>query len=260
MQPEPAVRLDIHDGVARLTFNRPQVLNAIDARLAHEFVTAASAVAGDTTIRVVVLAAAGKHFMAGGDLQALRTGDHEAIDALIVPLHEGLRILAAIDAPSIAVLHGAVAGAGVGVALSADLAIAADDTVFNLAYAKVGTSLDGGSSWALARIVGLRKSMELALLADSVGAAEALRLHLVNQVVARAELENEAEKWIHRLSHGPTRAYGQIRSLLRGAWDHAHVAQLERERAAFHACARTQDFKEGVDAFLSRRAPLFEGH
>ena len=117
---EAAVILTVEAGVARIVFNRPKALNAIDARLAEEFLVASRAIAANPGVRVAVLSAAGKAFMAGGDLRAFRGQGAAAVDALIVPLHEALRTLAQIDAPSVAVLHGAVAGAGVGVAPAFD--------------------------------------------------------------------------------------------------------------------------------------------
>lgn len=256
----PRVLLAIESGVARIVFNRPGALNAIDVGLAQAFLAACRAVAAARTdVRVVTLSAAGRAFMAGGDLRAFRDQGAAAADELIVPLHEALRTLAEIDAPSISILQGAIAGAGVGIALSTDFAIAADDASFNLAYAKIGASLDGGSSWVLPRIVGLRRALELALLAESVSAADALALNLVNRVVPLAQLSAEATKWVDRLAVGPTRAYGQIRALLKGSFDHDLAAQLERERVAFNECAGTSDFAEGVAAFFARRPASFTG-
>jgi 2-(1,2-epoxy-1,2-dihydrophenyl)acetyl-CoA isomerase len=245
-----------------LTFDRPERLNAIDVPMAVAFLRACEAIAADGAIRVVVMRGAGRAFMAGGDLNTFHSdparGAHTA-RAIIDPLHAGLAILARIDAPVIAGLHGAVAGAGVSLALAADLAIAADDTRFTLAYAKIGASCDGSSSWSLPRVVGLRRAMEIALLADPLDAATALSYGLVNRVVPAANLAAEVDALARRLASGPTLAYGKIRRLLRTSFERDFAGQMNAERDAFCDSARTKDFAEGVAAFLGKRAATFEG-
>lgn len=246
--------------VARIVFNRPKVLNALDAAAAQGFLDACRSVAADPANRVVVIAGEGRAFMAGGDISAFVGPPDEVtarVRSLIGPLHEGLEILAALPRPVIASLQGAVAGAGMSVALATDLAIAADNTVFTLAYARLGTSPDGSSSWSLPRLVGLRKAMEIALLSDTYDAAEALRLGLVNRVVPAASLAEETERLARRLAEGPTFAYGRIKALLRGSLDASLRDQLAAEGDAFCACVRTADFAEGVAAFLAKRPPEF---
>ena len=179
--------------------------------------------------------------------------------ALIEPLHEGLEILTSLPRPVIASLHGAVAGAGWSIALATDLAIAADNAIFTLAYSKLGTSLDGSSSWSLPRLVGLRKAMEIAMLSDTYEASEALRLGLVNRLVPAADLADETDRLARRLAEGPTFAYGKIKALLRDSSNNTLRRQLIAEADAFGECANTEDFAEGVTAFLSKRAAKFSG-
>ncbi len=249
-------------GVVWLHFQRPERLNAIDIPMAQAFDKAASAIAADGGVRVVVMSGAGLAFMAGGDLTAFQShpeGGAAAARAIIDPLHNGLATLANIDAPVIAALQGAVAGAGVSLALAADLAIAADDAKFTLAYAKIGASCDGSSSWSLPRVVGLRRAMEIALLADTFDAQTALAYGLVNKVVPAATLQAQIDALAQRLAEGPTLAYGKIRRLLRTSFERDLVGQMRAERDAFVESAATKDFTEGVSAFLAKRAARFEG-
>lgn len=269
MSPESAsaeaapILLDIAEGIARIRFNRPQVLNAIDEPAVLALKAAVDKVAKDESVRVVVLSGEGRAFLAGGDVGRFHAAGRDApkvVNAIIDPFHHAILTLAAMPAPVIASLHGAVAGAGVSVALAADLAIAADDIKLTLAYTRIGTSPDGSASFSLPRVVGLRKAMEIALLSDTLDAAEALRLGLVNKVVPAADLKSETDILAQRLAAGPTLAYGRIKHLLRASFGHSLSDQLHAERDAFVACAGTRDFAEGAAAFVEKRAPKFEGH
>src|SRR5262245_37377334 len=187
----------IVDGsIVRLKFDRPECLNAIDVAMARAFDKAATAIAADRSVRAVVMSGAGRAVMAGGDLGQARADPArgaETVRAVIEPLHAGLATLAQIDAPVVASVHGVVAGGGVSLALAADLAIAADDAQFTLAYARIGASCDASASWSLPRIVGLRRAMEIALLADTLDAATALAFGMVNRVVPAASLAAETD-------------------------------------------------------------------
>ena len=252
----------LDDGIARIRFNRPSALNAIDVPMAEQLLATVKRLQAAGGVRVIVLSGEGRAFMAGGDLRAFHADPQHAdttARALIDPLHAALELLAAGDAPVLASLHGAVAGAGMSLALAADLAIAADDTVFNMAYARIGASLDAGSSWALPRLVGLRRAMQIALLSEPIDAAAALALGLVNRVVPAAEREAQTMVLARRLAAGPTAAYGRIRRLLRTSHDRDLGEQLRAERDAFAEGARTRDFTDGVAAFFEKRAPRFGG-
>ncbi|MGQ9367842.1 enoyl-CoA hydratase/isomerase family protein [Azospirillum sp. ST 5-10] len=256
------VLLDRAGAVAWLRLNRPQVLNAIDEETAHAFLEACHAVAGDPAVRAVVIAGQGRAFMAGGDLARFRADPDRAAEtagAIIGPLHTALEVLAALPAPVLASVHGAVAGAGMSVALAADLCIAADDARFTLAYARIGATPDGSGTYWLPRLVGLRKAMELALLAETIDAAEALRLGLVNRVVAAAALEAETRALAERLASGPTAAFGRIKRLLHRSATASLADQLAAEEESFRASAATDDFREGVGAFFDKRSPTFHG-
>lgn len=248
--------------IANIRLNRPAVLNALDEPTVLGLRDAVRAAAADTAVRVVVLSGEGRGFMAGGDIAVFRTAGADAprvVGRLIEPLHQTIRLLATMPQPVLASLHGPVAGAGMSLALASDLAIAAADTRFSLAYARIGTSPDGGATWSLPRIVGLRKALELALLPDLIDVAEALRLGLVNRVVPPADLAAETERLARRLADGPAFAFARIKALLRGSLESGLSDQLDAEAAAFQACAGTGDFAEGVAAFLDKRPARFTG-
>lgn len=261
MPDDPAsLIVERHGAVVHLTLNRPAVLNALDRDLADRLHAAALAVSADPAIRAVVLKGAGRAFMAGGDIASFHAMGHDAprvVAPLIARFHEVLRILTEMPKPLVAAVHGAVAGAGVSLLLAADLAVAADDAQISLAYTRLGTSADGGATWSLPRVVGLRKAMEIALLNRPLDAAEALRLSLVNEVLAKDAFEAETRAFAARLAEGPAFAIAAMKRLLRASFERDFAGQLAAEAESFEACAGTGDFREGVEAFLSKRPPRF---
>lgn len=257
---DPPLIIGREGAVATLQFNRPAALNAIDVPMAQAFLAAVKAIAADRGVRAVLLRGSGKGFMAGGDLAVLQADPLQGAADLIGPLHEGIALLATLDTPVIAQVHGVAAGAGLSLMLQADFVLAAEGTRFNLAYVNIGASCDVGASWALPRWVGLRKALEIAMLGDMLDAPAAERIGLVNRVVAADALPAEAMALAQRLAGGPTIALGQLRRLMRGSFDRDLPAQLEAESAAFARCAASADFKTGVDAFFDKRKPQFGGH
>ncbi len=256
---EDLVQLRREEGVAWLVMNRPARRNAIDQAMAQAFLDRCKEVAADRTVRAVVLAGNGPCFGVGGDLGEMRADPPRVAAELLSRMHESILLLTAMDAPVIASLHGAVAGGSLSLALACDLAIAADNTVFNLAYINLGASCDLSGSWHLPRLVGLRNAMAIALLGESFGAQEAQRLGLVNQVVPQVALEAATTALAQRLARGPQQASGRIKRLLRASLDNPLAAQLEMESASFRACAQSADFREGLEAFLGKREAVFGG-
>lgn len=245
--------------VAEIRFNRPAQLNAINVPTARAFLDCCRAIAAATDIRAVVLSGEGTAFGAGGDLNELSKDAVTGALALIPPVHEAVTLMAELDVPFIASLHGIVAGGSLSLAMACDLAIAAEGTKFNLAYVNIAASCDGSSSWSLPRIVGMRNAMAIALLGESFGADEALRLGLVNRVVPLAALESSTRELAQRLAAGPTRAIGRIKRLIRTSFDNDLRTRLDQERDEFVANARSEDFTGAVAAFLQKRRPQFRG-
>lgn len=257
-----AVLLAIDAGVATIAFNRPHFLNALDGDMMTQFRAAAELVQKDPAVRAVVLRGEGKAFMSGGDLAVFQRHLDELPDLVMRwgrDLHFGMLALRRAGKPVIASVHGAVIGAGFSMMCAADLAIAADDTRFSLAYANVGASPDGGSSHFLPRLVGYKKAMELTLLPDQFDAATAQRLGLINWVVPAADLAQETAGVVERLAQGPTRAYAEAKRLLNQSLDRSLETQMEEELQAFARCALTADLAEGLAAFMDKRKPKFSG-
>lgn len=256
-----ALLIERREAVAYLTMNRPRVLNVLDETLADAMATAFREVADDPGVRAVVLSGAGRSFMAGGDL----TRFHADLDAapataarLIDQFHGVMSCIKAMPKPVIAAIHGPVAGGGVGLALACDLVIAADDTTLLSAYTKLGTSPDGGTTWSLTSLVGPRRAVELMLLNEPLDAAEALRLGLINRVVAKADLLPAAMALAERLTRTAAGADAAVKRLVQQAMEGSFERQLELEKNSFVTLAATADFREGISAFIERRAARFK--
>jgi 2-(1,2-epoxy-1,2-dihydrophenyl)acetyl-CoA isomerase len=251
-------------GVAHVTFNRPQVLNALDDSLIIGLEAALDRIVVDRSVRVVVLGGAGAGFMAGGDIKmftgltALPPAERQAkFERFIHRVHPLILALRRLPLPIVARVHGAVAGVGMSLMMACDLAIAAEDSVFTLAYCLIGTSPDGGSTWFLPRHVGMKKAMEIALLGDRFDAVAALRLGLVNTVVPAAELDGRTAALAARLAKGPREAYAATKRLLHASLDRSLPEQLAAEAENFAGCTATEDFAEGVAAFVAKRPAKF---
>jgi 2-(1,2-epoxy-1,2-dihydrophenyl)acetyl-CoA isomerase len=251
--------------VATLTLNRPEALNTLDFEMIDALVARTAEVAGDPAVRCVVVRGAGKHFMAGGDLRAFasKLGAppaelQRAFTHTIERLHGAIETLHRMPQPAIAAVHGAVAGFGLSLMCACDLAIAADTAYFTSAYRHIGLTPDGGQSYALPRLVGLKKAMEIVLLAERFDAAEALALGLVNRVVPQDELDAAVADVAARIASGPATALANAKRLLATSLERSLAEQLQAEATSFGACAASADFAEGVEAFLSKRPARFE--
>lgn len=256
------VLLERRDTAAIITLNRPEKLNALDGALMHDLDRVTQEVAEDRAIRAVMIRGAGRAFMAGGDVAHF----HAHLDTLATDFpvmgagfHASVKRLRTMEKPVLACVHGAVAGGGLSVMLACDLAIASRDAQLSLAYANIGTSPDGGSSFTLPRIVGMRKALELAFLGERMDADTACSLGLVNWVVEPAELASRAIALLERLAAGPTFAFARTKALFNETWERPMGAQLDAELAAFARCVPTHDFAEGTGAFVAKRRPEFTG-
>lgn len=256
--PQPSLLIDRQADVVRLYFNRPEVLNALDETLAQSLCDTLRMLADDSTVRVIVLGGCGRAFMAGGDLAALRADPVGVATRLIEPLHESIRLLTEMPIPVIACAQGVVAGAGLSLLMAADLVVVSDDARFSFAYTDIGTSCDGGASWALPRIVGLRQALEIALLCERFTASEALQMGLVTRVVPQATLDEVVMGIARRLAGREAIALAHIKRLMRAASQKSLVEQLESEQAAFIDCARRPEFISAIDLFYAQRRPRLQ--
>jgi len=250
--------------VATLTLNRPDALNTLDFALMDALVEAAAEVAGDDTLRVVVLRGAGRHFMAGGDLRTFAAelakppGERNTdFRRRIGRLHSAIEHFHRMPHPVVAQVHGAVAGFGLSLMNACDLVIASDDAYFASAYGNIALTPDGGGSWSLPRSVGMLRAMEILLLGERFDAQRALELGLVNRVVPAAELESAVAAVVNSLATGPVLAIRNAKRLLRESLGRTLSEQLDAEAVSFGACAGTDYFVEGIAAFLDKRQPRF---
>ena len=249
----------IEAGLARIHFNSPKTLNALSLPMARAFRDAALRVVADPTVRVILISAEGRAFMAGGDLRYFHDAEDKpgAAAELISCVNKALATLDRTQSIVLSAIQGAVAGGGIGIALSADIVLAADDVTFTTAYARIGATMDCGGSHALVRRAGYGKAIEMALLSDPLPVVEALSLGLVNRIVPRLALEQEAEALAARLLNGASQAQRNAKALLKTAATTTYPDQLRAELESFTQCAASEDFTEGVTAFLEKRKPDF---
>ncbi len=258
------VLTSVDAGVATVTLDRPDALNALNHEMAKALKASIAEFSADDAVRCVLIRGAGGNFMAGGDIgyfyQCLSLSEQERADAVasvIRVVHAAIRNLRAAPKPVVACVEGACAGFGVSLVAACDLAVAADNAVFSLAYSRIGITPDGGSTWFLPRVVGLKHASAMALLADRFGAAEALQMGLVNQVVEANALEEAVGALAARLASGPAKAFAGAKALLNRSMNSTLEDQLREEEVSFIEGVKGSEFEEGVRAFVEKRKPDF---
>jgi 2-(1,2-epoxy-1,2-dihydrophenyl)acetyl-CoA isomerase len=259
---ETRVRLTVGDGIAQLRLVRAGARNAIDPAMVRALDEAVATCGGDPSIRAVLITAAGPAFTVGGDINHFyETLDRlpAELDEMISIYHRALARLADLPLPIVCAVQGAAAGGGLGLLWCSDVVLAADDAKLIAGFAQLGLSGDGGSSWFLPRLIGLRRAHELILKNRMLSATEAAEWGLVTTVVPKDRLDEEALRVAHELANGPTTAYGEMRRLLRRSFTGGFEEQLEAEREAIVRCAATDDAREGITSFAERRSPNFAG-
>ena len=259
------VDYSVTDGVGTIVFGRPDVLNAFDDELGFAVLRAVEEAASDETVRCIVLTGAGRAFCAGEDLGALaETYGQDRVpelgQTLIDRYNPLIKALRSAPKPVVAAVNGVAAGAGASIALACDYRIASDRAKFVLAFIKVGLVPDSGAVWFLAKTIGEARALDLATSGRPVGAEEALRLGIVNEVVADDEIEKRWREVSAELASGPTTAYALTKRLVYDASERTLADQLEAEIGAQTGAGKTSDHLEGVKAFLAKRPPRFEGH
>jgi 2-(1,2-epoxy-1,2-dihydrophenyl)acetyl-CoA isomerase len=255
----------VKDGVAVLTLNRPDRLNALSPAMLDAMLEALPRVAADTEVGALILTGAGRAFCAGGDVKAMAEGREfggstleEKAQALRARM-EVSRWLHEMPKPTIAMVRGAAAGAGLSLALACDLRVAADSARFATAFARVAYSGDFGGSWFLAQLVGTAKARELYFTADVVDAREALALGLVNRVVPDARLEEDTHALAGRLARGPRIALAYMKRNFNAGERGTLAACLDLEAWHHTRCGLTEDHRDAARAFVEKREPVFRG-
>ena len=248
------------DGVATLTLNRPDKLNAFNDQMGGEVNAALREVARDAKIRCLVLTGAGRAFSAGEDL-ASHAGESELTlgQALRGRYNPMILALRTMEKPVIAAINGVAAGAGFATALACDLKIMSSEATFVPAFSKVGLVPDSGSTFFWLRYLGMTKALEVAFFGERITADQALELGLVNRVVPPDELQAVVKEMATGLARGPTKGFGLTKRAFNAAATNDLGAQLEYEAHLQEIAGRTADHKEGVQAFFEKRAPKFRG-
>jgi 2-(1,2-epoxy-1,2-dihydrophenyl)acetyl-CoA isomerase len=257
-------RYDVHEHVARITIDRPKAYNALDLDSMKELCDIVNRCGSDRQVRAVVITGSGsKAFCAGGDVASF-AAQSESVDLLLKEMtgyfHIAISRLAWMDAPVLAAVNGVAAGAGLSLVAACDLAVAADNASLTSAYASIGLSPDGSSSWFLPRLIGRRRTMELYLTPRTLSAAEAVDWGLVNRVVPQADFAAEIDRLALQLASGPTRAYGGVKKLLMLSGNDTLESQMERETRQIAELGLSADGREGAKAFVEKRKPQFRGN
>lgn len=256
------IQTQVADRIATLTFHRPEKLNALSQELISDSIAALRAWSIDPAIGVIIVTGSGRAFCAGGDVSNMAKDTARSLEESV----DGLRawqelswLLYGIPKVTIAAVNGFAMGAGLGVSLACDLRIASDQAKFGTAYAKVGFGGDFGTTWLLTHYVGAPKAKELMFLGDVIDAAEAHQLGLINRVVRQDQFEAEVRQWAARIAAGPLTSFRYMKANINLATHTDFRTLLDREAETHLRCGQTDDHKEGVRAFLEKRAPQFSG-
>ena len=255
----------VSDGIAVLTMNRPDRLNALSGPMLSAMLEALMRLADDSAVGVVVLTGAGRGFCAGGDVKAMAEGKEfggttmEEKAQQLRSAMETSRLLHEMPKPTIAMVRGAAAGAGLSLALACDLRVASDNARFGTAFARVGYSGDFGGSYYLTQLVGTAKARELYYTADLLDAAQALALGMVNRVVPDASLEQETMALAAKIANGPRVALRYMKRNMNAAESGTLKDQLDLEAWHHTRTGMTEDHKEAARAFVEKRQPVFKG-
>jgi 2-(1,2-epoxy-1,2-dihydrophenyl)acetyl-CoA isomerase len=250
------------DQVATITLNRPEVLNALDLQLGRELFHAVLQVDEDPDVRCVVVTGASRAFCAGGDVKAFvanlpRPG--ALIKELTTYLHGAVSRLCRTDKPVVMAVNGVAAGGGFSLAMSGDIVLAAESASFTMAYAGIGATPDGSSSYFLPRLIGLRRTMDLYLSNRTLSGREAMTWGLVTRVEPDAHFKASTEKLARELAQGPTRAFGAAKRLFHESTSESLETQMELEAQAIAAASHSQDFAASVTAFTKKLPVTFKG-
>lgn len=259
---EAPVLFEVVDGIARITLNRPEAGNAIDLPMSRALAEASIRCQTDASLRCVVLTGAGRLFCAGGDVGAFKAASDSVdvfLEELAATLHTALARFARMAKPLLVLVNGPAAGAGFSLAIAGDVVLSARSAHYTAAYGALGLTPDGGMSWMLPRLVGLRKAQEIILTNRRIQAAEAEAIGLITRLVDDEALEQEGLALAKQLADAPVGAIGSARALLRQSFESGLETQLERETDAIARAGASAECREGLAAYFEKRPPNFKG-
>jgi 2-(1,2-epoxy-1,2-dihydrophenyl)acetyl-CoA isomerase len=255
--------LDVSERIATLTLNRPDKLNALSGEMMEELVPIMERLAEDKEVRCVVVTGAGRGFCAGGDVSGMASGETTIPDenpvARLRRLEETSRLLHEMPKPTIAMVNGPAAGAGLSIALACDMRIAGESARFVTAFVRIGFSGDFGGTWMLQRLLGPAKARELYFTGDPIDAREAERIGLVNRVVPDDQLASETQALAERMAKGPPIALARMKQNMNLGLVSDYSTLLDAEAEHMVMTGTTQDNREAIKAFLEKRPPTFHG-
>ncbi len=259
MTDRSTVEYEVLGAVARITLNRPEVLNAFNEALASDLLKALIDAAGNREVRALVLTGANGRFSAGADLKRGFPTDRRIEDVLNSEYKPALELIAGMEKPVLAAVGGPAAGIGMSFALACDLVVMADDAYLMSPFSSIGIIPDGGATWLLARQLGYYRAYELCAEGARLAAAECLSAGLANRVVPAAELQEHTLGWAQSLAERAPLALGRTKLAMRRAATQGFGEAISLEAMLQNACLESEDAKEGVQAFLEKRKPVFRG-
>lgn len=256
---------ELDGAVATVQMNRPEALNALSQQLSADLLAAFETAVKDD-VRAIILTGSGRAFCSGGDLREMKTlgekeGNIEAfLDRPLKALHEVVKFIRETPIPFIAAVNGVCAGAGTNFALACDLVLAAEDATFNESFVRIGLTPDCGGTFFLPRAVGEKIASEMFLTGMTISAARAAEIGMINRVVPSGDLLLEAQKLAEHLAAGPTSSFGRIKRMLNASFQNNLEDQLDLEAECQLQSGKSENFREGVNAFFEKRKPEFTGN
>ena len=254
------VKYEVLGSVAKITLNRPEKFNSFNREMALEFQASLKYAQSDDTVRAVYITAEGKAFCAGQDLSEAIDPSGPGIEKIVAEHYNPIiTLIRQIEKPIVCAVNGVAAGAGANIAFACDITIAAKSASFIQAFSKIGLVPDSGGTYTLPRLIGLQRATALMMLGEKISADEAALMGMIFRAVDDDELQNSAFQIATTLANMPTKGLGLTKRLLNTSFNNNLQDQLNHEKLAQAEAGQTEDYKEGVKAFLEKRKPVFTG-